>query len=78
VDGAKKKRAKFKFLEVKQNLDSINSFVDPNPQYVYNKYCLQMGEVRQDVTKEQHKRGTYTKYVNFLNTVSIILSMYAT
>jgi hypothetical protein len=51
----KKKRVQVKFSEVKQNLDSVISFVDCNLQY--NKYYL----IRQDTVKEQYKRGTHTK-----------------
>jgi hypothetical protein len=35
--------AKFKFSEVKQNLDSVISFVDPNPQH--NKYYPMLREM---------------------------------
>jgi hypothetical protein len=52
----KKKRVQVKFSEVKQNLDSVISFVDSNPQY--NKYYLMMREMRQGIVKEQFKRGT--------------------
>jgi hypothetical protein len=65
--------AKLKFLEVKQNLDSIISSVDSNPQY--STYYLKLREIRQDVAKEQYKRGRQTEISSFLNTVTIILSM---
>jgi hypothetical protein len=64
--------ARFKFSEVKQNLDSIISFVDSDRQY--NKRYLMLREMGQDVAREQHNRGTQTKIISFLNTVSIILS----
>jgi hypothetical protein len=32
-------------------------------------------EMRQDIVKEQYRRGTQTKISSFLNTVSIIPSM---
>jgi hypothetical protein len=51
--------AKLKFSGVKQNFDSIISFVDCNPQY--NKYYLMLREMRLDVVKEQYKRGTRSK-----------------
>jgi hypothetical protein len=55
---------KFKFTEEKQNLESIITFVDPNPQY--NKYDIMLEERRQDTVKEQYKRGTGTKISSFL------------
>jgi hypothetical protein len=55
---------KFKLSEVKQNLDSIISL-----------YYLMLREMKQDVPKEQYKREHKPKYVHFLSTVSIILSM---
>jgi hypothetical protein len=38
------------------NLDSIISFVDSSPHY--NRYYLMLRELRQNVVKEQYKRGT--------------------
>jgi hypothetical protein len=46
--------AKFKFSEVKQNLDSSINFVDSDPQY--NKYYLMLMDVKQDVVKELYKK----------------------
>jgi hypothetical protein len=54
---------KFRFSDVKQNLVSIISFVDCNPQY--NKYYLMLKEMRQDVVKEHYKRGTQPKTSSF-------------
>jgi hypothetical protein len=36
-------------------LDFINSFMDSNPQY--NKYYLMLRGMREDVAKEQYKKG---------------------
>jgi hypothetical protein len=72
-ENKEEKCGKFKFSEVKQNLDPIISFVDFNPQY--NKYYLMLREMRQDVVKEQYKRGTQAEISLFSNTGSIILSM---
>jgi hypothetical protein len=52
-------RTKFKFSKMKQNVDSIVNFVDSNSQY--NEYYLILREMRQDVVKEQNKRGIQTK-----------------
>jgi hypothetical protein len=52
---------------VKQNLDSIISFVDFNPQY--NNYYLMLREMRQDVITEEQKQ----KDVHFLNKISVTL-----
>jgi hypothetical protein len=63
-DGKKEETcANFKFSEVKQNLNSIVSFVDSNPQC--NEYYLTLVEMRKDVVKEQYKRGTQTKISSF-------------
>jgi hypothetical protein len=40
----KEKHAKFKFSEVKQNLNPVISFVDSNPQY--DKYYVMLREVK--------------------------------
>jgi hypothetical protein len=52
-EGEKKEEicAKFKFSEVKENLDFSISFVDSNPQD--NKYYLMLREVTQDLMEEQ-------------------------
>jgi hypothetical protein len=63
---------KFKFSEMKQNLDCITGFVDSSPQY--NKYYLMPREMKQNMVKEQYQRGIQTKISSFLNTVPIILS----
>jgi hypothetical protein len=49
----KKKHVQVKFSEVKQNLNSIISFVNSNQHY--NKYYLMMREMRQDTVKEHRK-----------------------
>jgi hypothetical protein len=60
----------FIFSEIKQNLDSVISFVDSNPQY--NKYYLILMKMTQDVLKEQYK-DTETKISSYFKTVSVIL-----
>jgi hypothetical protein len=62
-DGKKEETcAKFKFFEVKQ-LGYIIIFVDSSPQY--NKYCLMLREMRQDVVNECYKMRTQTKISSF-------------
>jgi hypothetical protein len=45
-------------------MDSVVSFVGSDSQH--NKYYLMLREMRQDVVKEQYKRGTQTKVSSFL------------
>jgi hypothetical protein len=46
--------------------------LDSDPQYI--KYCPVLKEMRQDVVKEQLKKGKQVKPSLFLEAVSIILS----